>query len=373
MDKDKKLQSKNQHQHLSQNDLFDVIPRNIIFKTQYSKYKSSIPNYVVEISTFLYNYLFSLPYEKQILVEIEMKLGSIIFAGDYQLYNHINNIFVIPEIRNESKNYVNFISNVGFYFPNLWFYLQKEAKFNNDIILHQPIFQKEFTFSDSKGNSKRLGYTLNSNLAITKLELITKSDKTHKNIKCNPFPLDFRVSCCLENEDVDNEDDILIKLEKIKKVLYGDSISSIPNLYREKFRLSFIFNYFQLDFTIVKSITNEHRLMYTKPLEEEYIKTFWADQIGDYTTTYEVEIELKNIKHLLDQKIDYGGFELLINRMVENVLMLIKCVHNNQETLNNLPDKDYIMKKVYDKVHNNKEIEKLEKSSLFGDYFQYNC
>ena len=306
----------------------DDIPKSIILKNHFKLYKSLKPSYMKDTAVQLYNYISSIDQNLHKNIEIEIKLGKIKLEGNYKLYEYVKEVFLLPNLPNNKQDKITFESNVPQYFNLIWYYLNKEIESGaKDIILLEPKLYKELIFQD-----KRLSFCFIDNKIVSE-EVIYKKNKHHFNIKYNDI-LDYRITACLEMPVEVNTDDIL-------------------KSYREKLRISYKFQYFRVDFTVVKSIYNfsKRNINLTQPYSES-IKDLSADELGYPSITYELEVEFDELSSFLKQtNYEYQQFENMIGRLIENINIFINCANFN--TYLNLTANE-------------------SKDSQFGNYFKYN-
>ncbi len=119
------------------------------------------------------------------------------------------------------------------------------------------------------------------NNKIIKEDVIKKDKKKHFNIRNNG--MDFRITSCLEMKtEINDSDEVSIN--------------------RDKLRVSYSYQFFRVDFTIVN--------------------TFHFNSVPELT--YEIELELlaEGIKSQYEYFKDYRNFEYLFRRFFENVFCL---------------------------------------------------
>jgi len=146
---------------------------------------------------------------------------------------------------------------------------------------------------------------------ITNEDVIKKERKLHSNIRNNG--MDFRITACIEKKtDICDNDEI--------------------SLIRDKFRVSYEYQFFRIDFTIVNKNSNSTEL------------------------TFEIEIELltQGIISQLDYFRDYRNFEYLFKRFFDNIF----CIYE-------LTKPDYYSDKLHEK--GNKFVK-----NIFGNYLEKN-
>ena len=277
----------NQNQHSENNRISNqtsgklVIPSNIMVKLAYPFYhnRSLSQPYMVETIQELYNYVYS----KKIIelneeLEIEAKLGRLHFRGSYVYgYESIQEIFKIPNFDSRDAHFkYDFVSGLEqSQFYSIWYFVDKEADNpKNEIKKLNPKNYNEIHYKSGKRKS-----ALTENNIFMKEDVIKKENKVHFNIRDNGN--DFRITACKEIKHEISDDDI-------------------PTLKRDKFRVSYEFGFFRLDFTIVNS-TN----------------------INDCNSEISYEIEFELITPRLMECYDYFrnfvNFQYIFNRFFQNI------------------------------------------------------
>lgn len=307
--------------------LKEDIPKNILLKTHYKLYKAIKPNYFGSCIIQLYNYIMNIDPKLHKHIELEVKLGTVTFEGNFKLFEHVNESFLVPSMVNDKINKVNFVSEASKHFNLIWYYINKEAEIGREMVLLKPKLYKEIIYSD-----KRYSFLFEDGLFKSE-EIISKKNKMHLNVKYSN-QLDYRISIAVEAPQQISESDI-------------------PKSYREKFRLSYKFLFFRVDFTIVKSIYNfsKRSIVLAEP-NPENMKDIWAEDLGHSSTTYEIEIEFDDLYNfLVRSNYDYLQFDSIITRLLENTNMFINSVSFDTYTnFTNLTNGD----------------------TMFGNYFKYN-
>jgi len=308
--------------------MIEEIPKSIMLKKHFKLYKSIKPNFIKETGYQIYNYICNVDQSLHKHIEIEVKFGQVKFEGNFKLYEYIKESFLIPQFTNNKDNKITFESNIPNYFYLIWYYVNKEIDLGSkEIIPLPPKVYKEFIYQD-----KRRSFCFENNKLISE-EVILKKNKHHINIKSSNS-IDYRITSCIEYP---------------QKVEANDSIKS----YREKMRVSYKFQYFRLDFTIVKSIYNfsKRNINFTDSISDT-IANIQAEDFGFPAITYELEYEFDELYQFLQQtKYDYIQFENIIGRMIENINILINTC--NSETFMTFLNNE-------------------SNDSLYGNYFKYN-
>jgi hypothetical protein len=250
------------------------IPTNIMVKSGYPIYLKRQHNFIKDLINEFYNYIYVKTdpnyYDS---LEIEAKLGRFYFIGEYiQCMEYLKETFQIPnyDIRDKIKKYEFRSGLEEGEFYTIWYNLEKECQHNPEIKRIEPLTIKDTSYNTGKRKS-----TVYKNNTIIKEETIRKEDKLHFNIR--DMGNDIRFSACKEMKTDITSDDI-------------------PIGSRDKFRVSYKFRYFRLDFTIATS--NE--------------------------ITYEIELEFEDLKYVVNQFKIYEDFSYLFMRYIENVF----CIYN---------------------------------------------
>jgi hypothetical protein len=293
------------------------VPSNIMLKSSYFLHQNKEPNYITDTILELYNYILSVNPSEYNSLEIEAKLGTFLFKGScVQAFKELKETFKIPIYNKQDKSYHYFIYdfNSGLeenQFYSLWYFVNKESeRSGSEIIQIEPITYKETHYKS--GIRKSVVY---KNNIPGKEELIQKKDKHHVNIRNNSK--DFRITACKE--------------EKQYSIPYDD----VPVNYREKFRASYKFRFFRLDFTIVTAYKD-------------------LDVTSNKEMSYEVEFEFEELNTFLTR--DYKTFEdfkMVFLRFIQNVFCIYEMI---------TPEYYYSR---YAKP-------RFKEDSIFGDYMEKN-
>ena len=258
------------------------VPNSIMIKSSFNLYfnKSLIIPYLNDTIHDMYNFIYNGKEELLEDIEIEAKLGTFIFKGVSVLgYQYIKETFKIPiwDVKDNSNKY-DFVSGLDedkFYL--IWHFVDKEAENPHSGIKKLPAKNyKEVHYKSGKRKSELI-----ENNRVVAEETIKKEDKLHSNIRNNG--LDFRITACIERKtDIFESDEETLK--------------------RDKFRVSYEYNFFRLDFTIVNSCNN-------------YSKS---------ELTYEIEFEFleKEIKKQNDYFKEFHNFEYMFKRYFQNVFCI---------------------------------------------------
>lgn len=276
------------HKHSVQNSEANRIPSNIMLKSAYNNFHKREANYILETILELYNYIyFHCKQSEWESIEIEGKLGKFDFKGDFvYLMQFIKEPFKIPIFeRNASFGYnykYDFVSGLDeSHFYSIWYFIDKECdRQGSDIIRLEPINIKETHYK----SGARLGVYYKNGQPVKK-EIIKKENKMHVNIRDNGN--DFRITSCKET--------------KLNEISYED----VATNYREKFRASYKFRFFRLDFTIVAN----HK-------DQEHSTQ------GD--VTYEVEFEFDELSKFLRSEScrNFEEFKMMFLRFIQNLFCL---------------------------------------------------
>jgi hypothetical protein len=290
------------------------IPSNIMIKSAYNLYEYKINRlpYLHEPTIDIYNFIFQNTDLDLDELEIEAKLGKFIFKGNSILgYEFIKEIFQIPiwDPREFSYKY-DFVSGLEEEkFFLIWHFVDKESDNPQSSIKKiPPKNYKEIHYKSGKRKSQLI-----ENNNVIREDIIKKEKKIHFNIRNNG--MDFRITSCIEKKtDINDSDEYSIN--------------------RDKFRISYEYQFFRIDFTIVNTIKNN----------------------SEPEITYEIELELlaQGIKSQYNYFKDYRNFEYLFKRFFENIF----CLYELTQT-------DYYSDKLIDKE--NKFF-----GSIFGNYLEKN-
>ena len=256
------------------------IPSNIIVKSIFHITRPYLlPKYIPSVINDIISYIYQTEPMYYDNLEIEAKLGHFEFKGTkLNGYYYINEAFRIPDFPKIPQEFgMIFKSGLGpekFYL--IWSAIQNESKIINSGIkdLGAQTF-KEIHYKSGKRSS-----LIYKEGKLVKEEIIKKEGKRHFNIRnCGN---DFRITCSKEMPTEILEDEDVIEMK------------------REKFRVSYHFSFYRLDFTITNS-SNESFL------------------------SYEIEIEINQIKELLKNnngKINYDEISTVLERFMQNILNL---------------------------------------------------
>jgi len=267
------------------------IPKNILLKRFFSGYSKTNPfanpSWLRASVYELFNYVRSTDSLQHRFLEIEVKLGFFSFEGHCKLYSYLEDFIKLPKIENDQNNNFQFNSYVSEgQFYSLWSMIEEECKYNQEILKIEPINSKEIIYQSGKRKS-----TITTKNGNPKIEIIIKQDKYNINIRNNKN--DMRISICKEFiTDITSEDIAIIE--------------------RNKFRVSYQFRFFRLDFSIVN----------TKNIPDDFTNN----------NTFEIEFELNDIKTLCETTknfTDYESFEILMRRYIENILCFYYAIDNN--------------------------------------------
>jgi len=259
------------------------IPSNIIVKSAFAlyDYKSMKFPYLYETIQDVYNFIFQNKDTDLDEIEIEAKLGKFHFKGSNVLgYEFIKEIFRIPiwEIKDYNYKY-DFVSGLDEeIFFLIWHFIDKECDFPQSNIKRVP--PKNYKDIHYKSGKRKSQSILNNN--VINEDIIKKEKKIHFNIRNNG--MDFRLTSCIE---------------KKTEIFDNDEIT----LTRDKFRISYEYQFFRIDFTIVNTCNISH---------------------NSPELSYEIEIELltQGIKSQYDYFKDYRNFEYLFKRYFENIFCI---------------------------------------------------
>jgi hypothetical protein len=287
------------------------VSSNIMMKAAYVSFSSHNPKWKYETIIELYNYIYHKTDQSQFnLLELEIKFGCFKFGGGWQTLQYIEDIFKLPSVRNDNSNFINFeskLSENNFY--SLIFFLDKECEKNPEIRKIDPELYNEIIYTSGKRKSE----VLNLRNKEKKTVIIKKDDKHHIQIRNSGA--DMRITICKEfPTDVTNED--------------------VPDMYRDKFRMSYKFRFFRLDLTVVQS---------GKTLQEK----------NSCSNNYEVEFEFDEINFRAKEFRNFESFYRIIERYLENAFSIYES----------------ISKEFYSKFFSQSN----KRESLFGDYIENVC
>lgn len=262
-------------EHINNHVIVNLIDSNNIWKKQVSK--------------SLYDYIYSIDENFWKEIEIEAKLGHVLFQGKCEeKYSKIINPFLLSgKFRNSKDNFITFdsgLNNEDFF--TLFEEISREFACKKEKI-NGPINSIDY---DGNGFRKSI---INDNV----IEVIKKKNKCNYDIRnCGT---DIRVSISREK-----------KYDKDKSI-------RLSGYMREKHRISFYYESFVLDFTIVKSYFN---------------KIFKSIR-------FEVELEFFKIRENASiYKENYRDFEKVIFEFcqkVQDFYSIIKINKINSENIKN--------------------------------------
>jgi hypothetical protein len=284
------------------------IPSNIMVKSSYLQIKARQASYINDIINELYNYIYvrTEPHLREHL-EIEAKLGRFNFVGEYvQCMQYIRETFQVPNYENRERNTrIDFQSGLDeSQFYTIWYYVDKESTIpKSEIIRLEPINYKEIHYQ----SQKRYQVAYRGGVKVGE-ETIRKDDKLHINIRDNGN--DFRLTACKEmNTEITDQD--------------------VETAKRDKFRVSYKFRFFRLDFTIA-----------TRTVDSTIV------------VTYEIELEFEDFPKISQNFQKYDDFKYILSRYIENVF----CIYQTLSL-------DYYTEKTQNKQRSSRE-------PLFGDYLE---
>ena len=287
------------------------VSSNIMMKAAYISYVSHNPKWKYETIVELYNYIYHKSEASQHnLLELEIKFGTFRFGGGWQTLQYVEDLFKIPSVRNDNINFINFESRItenNFY--TLMYFLDKESEKNSEIRRVDPELYNEVIYTTGKRKSE----ILNLRTKEKKTQIIKKDDKHHIQLRNNGS--DIRITVCKEfPTELTSED--------------------VPDIYRDKFRMSYKFRFFRLDMTIVQS---------GKTLQEK----------NSASNNFEVEFEFDELNFRTKEFANFEAFYRIIERYLDNAFSIYEG----------------ISKEYYTKYFNQSE----KKESLFGDYIVNVC
>ncbi len=268
-----------------------LIPSNIILKGSYNQFYYHMqnplnnPKWMDLIISQIFDYLRSTDPSQRKFLELEIKLGSFEFFGQCVLYSYLEDINLLPILDHNQSSYYQFNSGVSEdQFYALWNIMEEESKANDLIRFVDPPVNYEETLYDSKKRKSTRFTKLGK--SDKKEEVILKTDKKHFNLRnCGK---DMRVTICKELPTDITCDDKTIN-------------------QRNKFRFSYTFGFFRIDFTIA------------------YI----SDGINSDPVTYEIEFELCEINKLIEiteNLKNYEQFDRVMRRYLENILSFYHAI-----------------------------------------------
>jgi hypothetical protein len=312
-------QNKNQQpaQTFTQPNQTERIPSNIMIKSSYYMNQSKPANYISETISEIYYYIMKINPSEYNQIEIEAKLGTFDFKGScLHGFKDIKDTFKLPLYNKSDRNYNYFKYDFkpgldeDTFMTMLYLVKEESKRKGSDILPIEPIYYKEIHYQSGIRKS-----TIYKNGTKVSEELILKKKKHHINIR--NFGKDFRISSCLE--------------EKQSKVDFND----VPTLFRDKFRISYKFRYFRMDFTIV-----------TQGGEQEYSSNKEA--------IYEVEFEFEELHNFLKNEFkNFDDFQKMFLRFIQNIFCIFELI--NPESI------DSHIKSMKNSHKDN---------SIFGNYFE---
>lgn len=305
------------------------IPSNIMLKKSYPLYINKHSHWMDECIKELYGYIYYSTKEEDLAnIEIEIRLGKFHFIGEH-LYclNLLNDTFKVPQInKKDPNNRIEFAPGLDRnLFFTLWYYVDKESQLNKEILRQQPRLYKEILYQSGKRRS-----IFKDNNGNFKEETILKDNKYNINIRNNSQ--DFRISASIENKtEIMSED--------------------LPKIYREKFRISYKFRFFRLDFTIVTTDNNFNELeVNSNPLET-------MERLNENSDVlFDVEFEFDDLKKVYQLFTKFEDFSYLMQRYIQNIF----CLYETMSL-------DY-----YILMIENAKKPKSDKDSIFGNYLENN-
>ena len=259
------------------------VPNNIIVKSTYQVTSTSFlqPLYITETIKEIQAYILKTNASYYPNLEIEAKLGCYEFVGNaIKSFNCINEGFKLPEFQaytSETKAFTyKFhpgLSPEKFYL--IWASVDRESR--------DPKSEIEVlgchTYDETHYKSEKRKAIIYSAGKSPREETIRKEDKKHINIR--RMGNDFRVTCCKEMpSEVDEENDVV-------------------KMTRQKFRTSYRFRFYRIDFTIAQCSYEKGKL------------------------TYEIEIEIDKdrIQNFLNET-HFDQLTAVLERFIQNVVNL---------------------------------------------------
>ena len=243
-----------------------------------------------QVASSLYNYIYELDPNLWKEIEVEAKLGKVLFQGKCEeKYSKVLNPFVISgKFRNCKDNFITFdpcLSKENFFI--LFEKISKEFE-NKTNKITGPIKSCDY---DGNGFRKSI---INNNV----VEVLKKMNK--------------------HNYDIRNDgNDIRVSISREKR-FNNDKEIKLSGFMREKHRISFYYDNFVIDFTIVNSYIN-------KVLK---------------STKFEVELEFYKIReNALNYKGNFKEFEKVIFQFcykIENYYSILKENRIENEEIINL-------------------------------------
>jgi len=255
------------------------IPNNIILKSIYPRTISLLsPNYINDIIEGIMDYILTTDKVYHKNIEIESKLGQFNFISEKaKVFSYINETFRIPDNKSNQFQYkfISGISPSNFY--SIWNAIERECNIRNSGIRRiEPIVIKDTFYENGIRVSK-----FYKGGDLIKEETIKKENRIDFNVR--NYGNDFRITCSKEIDTMcDNENSSINK--------------------RDKFRISYLFSYFEIDLTISKS----------NDINERY--------------NYEVEIEIKNLVDLLKGQNWEFNLRTILMRFMQNIINLYTAI-----------------------------------------------
>ena len=288
---------------------------NIMLKNAYVSFASHNPKWKFDSINELYNYIYHRTDKSQYnLLELEIKLGTFKFAGVFQAFNYIQDIFKLPAVINNDVNNINFESRIGendFY--ALLYYMDCESEKNPEIKKLDPEVYYEILHSSGKRKSDIINLRTQEKRRL----VIIKDEKHHVQLRNNGT--DFRITIAKE---------FPTEITEMDK----------PNQYRDKFRMSYKFRFFRLDLTIVVS---------GKTQQEK----------DSSCNIYEVEFEFDEINYRAKEFVNFESFYKIIERYLDNAFTFYELISNeyyakfyNQNKTSESSYGDYLEKNGYNKM-----------------------
>ena len=236
------------------------------------------------ISQSLYNYVYITEKNNWKEIEIEAKLGKMLFQGECEeKYGNLKNSFLVSgKFRNTRENFLTFDSS-----------LSKEDFFSLFNVISKEFSNKESKIEGPKKSVDYDGRGYRKTIIHGNVEIIKKLSKSNYDIRnCGK---DFRFSISREKK-------------------YNNNIQiTLSGYVREKSRISFYYDLFVLEFTIVKSI---------------YKNTVKS-------VKYEVELEYFKIReNAAIFENNYLDFEKIILEFCDKVLNLYEIIKENNKNNN---------------------------------------
>ena len=260
------------------------IPSNIIIKSIYNLTRPALcPRYIPSVINDIINYIYKTQPNYYDNLEIEAKLGHYEFKGNKIIgYHFINEPFRIPDfIKSPTEYGFNFKSGISpDHFYLIWSAVDQEAKNPSAGII--PL--GTFTYKETHYKSGKRRSCEYRDGKLVGEAIIRKEEKRNFNIRnCGN---DFRITCSKEMPT---------------DILEGEDIVEME---RNKFRVSYQFSFYRIDFTITTS-SNES------------------------FPSYEVELEINKLKELLKENngaVDFGIISTILERFMQNIINLYTAI-----------------------------------------------